>query len=254
MVLDMPVLKSSVTCYTCKWEFEKYKNYMKALQVDLGDFKKKYKQSMAKQTDPSLPVTLLQIAIFPKELKSWICPVPNDDLIVATAVLTNLQQLIRRLGSDLDSVTSQTASDWISAFKEPNVCTQRFSHVWLLLTTPLCLQHLREQEILWDQGKWAQKLPPCPTRYLYHFSGEFSAILADKWSGSFCSVSVHYLFERYLQGYLISGGNYFTPPPLPQYKFIGHFGGREEVFEIELLIRYYVKYSRHLGKVPPPAE
>ena len=121
---------------------------MKALQVDLGDFKKKYKQSMAKQTDPSLPVTLLQIAIFPKEPKSWICPVPNDDLIVATAVLTNLQQLVRRLGSDFDSVTSQTASDWISAFKEPNMCTQRFSRVWLLLTTRSRLQHLRQQEIL----------------------------------------------------------------------------------------------------------
>ena len=63
---------------------------MKALQVDLGYFKKKYKQPMAEQTAPSPPATLLWIAIIPKEPKSWICPVPNNDLIVATAVLTNL--------------------------------------------------------------------------------------------------------------------------------------------------------------------
>ena len=92
MVLDMPVLKSdgfsSVICYKCKREFEKYENYMKALQVDLGYFKKKYKQPMAEQTDPSPPATSW-IAIVSKEPKSWICPVPND-LIVATAVLTNL--------------------------------------------------------------------------------------------------------------------------------------------------------------------
>ena len=65
--------------------------------------------------------------------------------------------------------------------------------------------------------------------------------------GPFALLVYIILFERYLQGYLISGGNYFTPPPLPQYKFIGYFGEREEV-EIQLLIRYCVKYSRHLER------
>ena len=42
-----------------------------------------------------------------------------------------------------DSETSQTASDWIGAFKGPNVRTQRFS-----LILPLCLMLVCEQENL----------------------------------------------------------------------------------------------------------
>ena len=34
------------------------------------------------------------------------------------------------LGGKFDS---ETASDWIGTFKGPNVCTQRFSRVWLQL-------------------------------------------------------------------------------------------------------------------------
>ena len=55
-VLDIPVTKadgvSSVLCYKCKREFEKFESYKKALQVDLGNFKKRYEESMAKKVAP----------------------------------------------------------------------------------------------------------------------------------------------------------------------------------------------------------
>ena len=108
-----PVLKSdgfsSVICYKCKREFEKYENYMKALQVDLQKeiqtvhgrapkairtYVRKDVMSLLvhqKSSIPSPPATISWRAIFPKEPKSWICPVPNqDDLIVVTVVLKNL--------------------------------------------------------------------------------------------------------------------------------------------------------------------
>ena len=51
--------------------------------------------------------------------------------------------------SKSDSESSMTASDWIGAFKGPNVCTQRFSHFSPL---HLRLTLIREQPNLWVPG------------------------------------------------------------------------------------------------------
>ena len=81
MVLDMPVLKSdgfsSVICCKYKREFEKYENYMKALQVDLGGFKKRYKQSMAEQTESHSHVCAKRCHVTPGASKKQSCSIPS---------------------------------------------------------------------------------------------------------------------------------------------------------------------------------
>ena len=56
-----------------------------------------------------------------------------------------------QIASKSDSETSVTASDWIGAFKGPNVGTQRFSRI-SPLPQPLRLTLVRERENLWVPG------------------------------------------------------------------------------------------------------
>ena len=65
---------------------------------------------------------------------------------------------------DFDSETSKMAFDWIGLFKGPNVCTQRFSCIWLCLVTrlfALCL-FMREKTSGF-QGKKESQTPKTQT-------------------------------------------------------------------------------------------
>ena len=53
--------------------------------------------------------------------------------------------------SEFDWETLKMASHWISAFKGPNMCIQRFSRI-LPLRPPLPLMLVHERENLWVPG------------------------------------------------------------------------------------------------------
>ena len=67
--------------------------------------------------------------------------------------LIQWEAIFRVSQSNSDSEIPIMTSDWISAFKGPNMCIQRFSHIF-----PLSLMLVREWENLWVPEYFNSKL------------------------------------------------------------------------------------------------
>ena len=69
-----------------------------------------------------------------------------------------------------------TASDWFGAFKGPNVCTQRFSRVWLRLTLVREQGNLLVPEYGLETKTWSSK---CQVGFLLRLSIQYILNSAD---------------------------------------------------------------------------